>query len=75
MHELRPVAETVFGGYTYTNEATNYSCDKCLLWTDYAPRGVVIKQRKYWIAFYRDVEGGYLHYPGEGDGHGNATSL
>ncbi|KAG2490346.1 hypothetical protein HYH03_011293 [Edaphochlamys debaryana] len=50
---LDPILEEVVG-YSY-----NTCEDKCLTWTDSAPRGIVREERKF--IFYRAVQGLYLH--------------
>ncbi|KAG2436617.1 hypothetical protein HYH02_011552 [Chlamydomonas schloesseri] len=53
---LDPIIAEVNGGYRYVDCG-----DKCLTWTDNAPRGIVRSLRKAWFSMMRKVEGQYLH--------------
>lgn len=61
MAVLEPVQEAVLGGWQYYSNSDYGSCgDKCLTYSDGAPRGYTEATRKYWVWILRDVEGFYL---------------
>lgn len=56
---LKPLMLESYGGYAYTD------CDdKCLSWTDTAPRAWEAGQRMTWLWFFFYVEGAYLQTVG-----------